>query len=164
MARIFIAIRFNDDFKQNLVKIQNALRERGVQGNYCSYGNLHMTLAFIGESYDLPAIRNAVSEVKFEQFEMTLGNLGSFPTKAGVIWCGVEECTSLMFLARLLRNRLTANGVSFSETEFYPHISLAQHPSAIITDIEVPDASIRVEKIHVMKSERIGGELIYSEI
>ncbi len=164
MARIFIAIRFDDDFKQKLVKIQNALRERGVQGNYCSYGNLHMTLAFIGESYDLPAIRNAVSEVKFEPFEMTLGNLGSFPTKAGVIWCGVEECTSLMFLARLLRNRLMANGVSFSETEFYPHISLVQHPSAIITDIEVPDASIRVEKIHVMKSERIDGELIYSEI
>lgn len=164
MARIFIAIRFDDDFKQKLVKIQNALRERGVQGNYCSYGNLHMTLAFIGESYDLPAIRNAVSEVKFESFEMTLGNLGSFPTKAGVIWCGVEECTSLMFLARLLRNRLTANGVSFSETEFYPHISLVQHPSAIITDIEVPDAGIRVEKIHVMKSERIDGELIYSEI
>lgn len=164
MARIFIAIRFDDDFKQDLVKIQNALRERGVQGNYCSYGNLHMTLAFIGESYDLPAIRNAVDEVEFEPFELSLCNLGSFPTKAGVIWCGVEECTSLISLARLLRNRLTVNGVSFSETKFYPHISLVRHPSAIITDIEIPDASIRVEKIHVMKSERIDGELIYSEI
>lgn len=164
MARIFIAIRFNDEFKQKLVKIQNALKEQGVQGNYCLYGNLHMTLAFIGESYDLPAIRKAVDEVEFEPFELSLCNLGSFPTKAGVIWCGVEECTSLISLASLLRNRLTVNGVSFRDTEFYPHISLVQHPSTIITDIEIPDASIRVEKIRVMKSERIDGELIYSEI
>ena len=49
MARIFIAIRFDDEFKQELVGLQNALKNRGVEGNYCPYGNLHMTLAFIGE-------------------------------------------------------------------------------------------------------------------
>ena len=57
MARIFIAIRFNDEFKEKLVEIQDSLQSRGVIGNYCSYGNLHMTLAFIGERYDLPAGR-----------------------------------------------------------------------------------------------------------
>lgn len=164
MARIFIAIRFNDEFKERLVEIQDSLKSRGVEGNYCSYGNLHMTLAFIGESYDLPAIRKAVSEVTFEPFELTLGRLGTFPTKAGVIWCGVKDGTHATALANHLRERLTANGVSFSGLAFVPHISLVQHPSAIITDIAVPEATIRVEKIHVMKSERIDGELIYSEI
>ena len=52
---IFIAIRFNDEFKRILVEIQDSLKSRGVTGNYCSYDNLHMTLAFIGEHYDLPA-------------------------------------------------------------------------------------------------------------
>ncbi len=52
---IFIAIRFNDEFKRKLVEIQDSLKSRGVTGNYCSYDNLHMTLAFIGEHYDLPA-------------------------------------------------------------------------------------------------------------
>lgn len=164
MARIFIAIRFNDEFKRELVEIQDSLKTRGVQGNYCSYGNLHMTLAFIGEHYDLPAIRKAVNEVEFEPFELSLGTLGTFPTKAGVIWCGVKDKESATSLANQLRERLTANGVSFSGLAFVPHISLVQHPSVIVTDITIPDATIRVEKIFVMKSERIDGELIYSEI
>ena len=71
MARIFIAIRFDDEFKQELVGLQNALKNRGVEGNYCPYGNLHMTLAFIGEKYDLPEIRKAVYEVAFEPFTIT---------------------------------------------------------------------------------------------
>ena len=159
MARIFIAIRFNDEFKRKLVEIQDSLKLRGVTGNYCSYGNLHMTLAFIGENYDLPAIRKAVHEVKFEPFEISLGKLGTFPTKAGVIWCGVKDGTSATSLANQLRERLTANGVPFSGLAFVPHISLVQHPSSILTDIEVPDATIRVEEIFVMKSERINGQL-----
>ena len=164
MARIFIAIRFNDEFKEKLVVIQDSLKSRGVTGNYCSYGNLHMTLAFIGEQYDLLTIRKAVSEVEFEPFELSLGSLGTFPTKAGVIWCGVKDGTSATSLANQLRERLSANGVSFITLGFVPHISLVQHPSEIITDIEVPDATIRVEKVFVMKSERINGELIYSEV
>lgn len=88
MARIFIAIGFNDAFKQALVGVQNALKAKGVKGNYCSYRNLHLTLAFIGERYNLPEICKAVSEVAFRPFTLTLSTLGTFPTKAGVIWCG----------------------------------------------------------------------------
>lgn len=164
MARIFIAIRFDEGFKQGLVSLQDALKAKGVQGNYCPYGNLHMTLAFIGESYDLAAIRKAVSEVEIKPFELTLGKLGSFPTKAGVIWCGLKDKTPIIELAKRLRVRLKDNGVSYKDDVFFPHISLVQHPSEIVTDIEVPETSMRVEKIFIMKSERMDGELTYSEI
>lgn len=164
MPRIFIAIRFNDEFKQKLVDIQDTLKTRGVSGNYCSWGNLHMTLAFIGETYDLPAIRDAVSEVTFESFELTLDRLGSFPTKAGVIWCGVKESEPITTIANCLRERLKEHGVHYSGQRFVPHISLVQHPSSIVTDVDIPKVSVRVEKIYIMKSERINGELIYSEI
>ncbi|MDO4196981.1 MAG: RNA 2',3'-cyclic phosphodiesterase [Prevotellaceae bacterium] len=137
MARIFIAIRFNEGFKMGLVALQDALKARGVQGNYCPYGNLHMTLAFIGESYDLDAIRKAVSEVSVDPFELSLDKLGSFPTKTGVIWCGVKDNAPIIDLARQLRDRLKANGVSFKDDVFFPHISLVQHPSEIVTkDVE----------------------------
>ena len=65
MARMFIAICFNDEVKKTLVDIQNTLKAKGVMGNYCPYGNLHMTLAFIGENYNLPKICNAVGEVEY---------------------------------------------------------------------------------------------------
>lgn len=71
MARIFIAIRFDDEVKKALVSLQDTLKAKGVKGNYCPYRNLHMTLAFIGENYDLPEISKAVSEVEFEPFTMT---------------------------------------------------------------------------------------------
>lgn len=164
MARIFIAIRFNEEFKKALNAIQDSLKGQGVQGNFCPYGNLHMTLAFIGESYDFDAIRKAVSEVAFEPFCLTLDKLGSFPTKAGVIWCGLKDNTPVIELARQLRKRLKANGVSYKEGAFFPHISLVQHPSEIVTDIEIPETTMRVEKFFIMKSERIDGELTYSEI
>lgn len=164
MARIFIAIRFDDEFKKVLVAIQDSLMERGVQGNYCPYGNLHMTLAFIGESYDLTATRKALSEVSFKPFDLTLDKLGSFPTKEGVIWCGLKDNAPVVELASQLRERFSANGVSYKEGVFFPHISLVQHPSEIVTDIMIPETSMRVEKIFIMKSERIDGKLIYSEI
>ena len=164
MARIFIAIRFDGGFKQELVSLQDALKTRGVLGNYCPYGNLHMTLAFIGENYDLTAIRKAVSEVQFEPFELTLDGLGSFPTKAGVIWCGLKDNAPVVELAKQLRERLAANRVSYKVGVFFPHISLVQHPSEIVTDIEIPKTSMRVTQIFIMKSERVDGELIYSEI
>lgn len=164
MARIFIAIRFTDDFKQTLVSVQESLKARGIDGKYCSYGNMHMTLAFIGEQYDLPRIRKAVSEVELEPLELSLGRLGSFPTKAGVIWCGLRNNEAVIELAKRLRQRLRANDVSFKEDDFFPHISLVQHPSAIINDIAVPEAMMQVERIYIMKSERIDGELIYKEI
>lgn len=57
MARIFIAIRFDDEVKKTLVGLQDTLKAKGIRGNYCPSRNLHMTLAFIGESYDMPEIR-----------------------------------------------------------------------------------------------------------
>ena len=163
MARIFIAIRFNEEFKQTLVGLQEALKNKSVEGNYCPYGNLHMTLAFIGEDYDLTEIHRAISEVEFAPFTITLDKLGMFPTKAGVIWCGIKEQTEITALADKIRERLTAHDISFNTKMFVPHISLVQHPSLVVTDIEVPKVTIRIERIFVLKSERIDGKLIYSE-
>ncbi len=164
MARLFLAIRFNDKVKRTLVDIQNALKAKGVTGNFCSDGNLHMTLAFIGENDDLPTIRKTVSEVTFKPFSMTLDRLGTFPTKAGVIWCGVKEREPVTTLSLQLRERLAAHGIPFSPVAFYPHISLVQHPSQRVTDMKIPEATITVERVFLMKSERIHGELIYAEI
>ncbi len=163
--RIFIAIRFTENFKSALVDAQRELMARGVTGNYCPYGNLHLTLAFIGETFDLPKIRNAVKEVSFSPFNISLNSLGTFQTKNGtVIWAGINDCPAVSDLASQLRERLIANGVRFKSTDFYPHISLIRKPSMVVTDIDVPHVSMCVDRIHIMKSERIDGELIYSEI
>ncbi|MCF0194794.1 MAG: RNA 2',3'-cyclic phosphodiesterase [Bacteroidaceae bacterium] len=164
MPRIFTAIRFDDGFKSGLVALQDALRKRGVCGDFCPYGNLHMTLSFNCENLHLlPEIRQAVSEVEFEPFMVTLDHLGTFAPKNCVIWAGIKEREAVTAIASRLRERLDAYGVPYSTLPFYPHISLVKRPSTIVTDIHIPPATARVEQIHVMRSERIGGELVYSE-
>ena len=62
-------------------------------------------------------------------------------------------------------NLCAAHGIPFASTPFYPHISLLRHPTSLrFTDIKVPATPITVERISVMKSERIEGELVYSEL
>lgn len=165
MPRVFIALRFSDEFKQTLVALQNALKERGVQGEYCPCSNLHMTLAFCKENLHLlPQIRKAVREVLFAPFTITLDKLGLFPTRDGVIWAGIKESEPASSIAKRLRERLDANGVPYASTPFYPHISLLKRPSRVVTDIEVPPATCHVQRLCIMKSERMGEELLYSEI
>ena len=65
-------------------------------------------------------------------------------------------------LAHQLRERLSAHGVLYSKTAVFPHISLVQHPTSIVTDVDVAKMSIMVDKICVMKSERVEDELVYS--
>lgn len=165
MPRIFLAIRFTEEFKDSLVEAQQEMKKRGVEGNYCPYGNLHLTLAFIGESFDLPAIRKTVGEVSFAPFYITLGLLGTFQTKNGiVVWAGIKDCPAVFDLASQLREKLIANGVKFKSTEFYPHISLIRNPSLVCSDIPLRTVSMCVDRVYVMKSERVDGELVYSEI
>lgn len=165
MSRIFVAIRFPEEFKSALIDVQQEMIARGVEGNYCPYGNLHMTLAFIGETFDLPSIRKAVDEVSFSPFNIILNTLGTFQTKNGaVVWAGIKDCPAVFDLASQLREKLIANGVRFKPTEFYPHISLVRKPSSVLTDISIKPVSMLVERVYVMKSERVEGELLYSEV
>ena len=80
MARIFTAIKLSDDFKQSLGELQNELRNRGVGGYYAQYQNLHLTLTFIGNILEeqLVSVQKAVSEVKFEPFEICTAHMGFF--------------------------------------------------------------------------------------
>lgn len=163
--KIFVAIQFEDTFKSALKEAQEALKECGVRGNWCSDNNLHMTMVYIGETDEVELIQKAVDEVKFEPFEMELGKLGTFVTKYGrVIWCGVREERPLNKIAKVLRERLDAHGIRYKGTKFKPHISLLKEANMEETDIEVERASMIVEKMVVMKSEKINGEYVYSPI
>ena len=48
--RQFIALTFNSSFKEELVHIIDSLKEEGIKGKYYDPDNLHMTLAFFGET------------------------------------------------------------------------------------------------------------------
>ncbi|MCQ2374818.1 MAG: RNA 2',3'-cyclic phosphodiesterase [Salinivirgaceae bacterium] len=162
--RIFIAVRFTPEFCDALQETQQRLQQRGVRGTYCSRQNLHLTLAFVGETTQIDAIRAAVSRIQFTPFDIATSKLGVFGNSSKVIWAGIEGEQLVESIANQLRAELEANGVKFDSRPFKAHVSLLRQPSLLITNVEVPRATMTVTHISIMKSERINGQLIYTEI
>lgn len=162
--RVFIAIRFTQAFKEPIFEAQDALRDNGVRGNFTLPENLHITLAFIGETDRVDDIKAAVKEVVFEPFEIKTGRLGCFNGRSKVIWLGIDGEKKLKAITAELRKNLDIRGIDYAEGRFQPHITLVRQPSDMPLDIDIESANMTVKEISVMKSERISGRLVYTAL
>lgn len=162
--RIFIAIRFTEAFKSSILDAQDGLREYGVRGNYTQPENLHLTLAFIGETERVEEIKAAVDAVKFEPFVIRTGRLGCFNGRSRVLWLGIEGEDKVKTIAQQLRRNLDKCGIDYAKGRFSPHITLVRQPSEMPLDVEVESESMTVSEISVMNSERINGRLVYTAL
>lgn len=162
--RIFIAIRFTEAFKSSILDAQDGLREYGVRGNYTQPENLHLTLAFIGETERVAEIKAAVDAVKFEPFVIRTGKLGCFNGRSRVLWLGIEGEDKVKTIAQQLRLNLDKCGIDYAKGKFSPHITLVRQPSEMPLDVEVESESMTVSEISVMNSERINGRLVYTAL
>lgn len=162
--RVFIAIRFSQAFKEPIFEAQDALRDNGVRGNFTLPENLHLTLAFIGETDRVEDIKAAVKEVAFEPFEIKTGRLGCFNGRSKVIWLGIDGEKKLKAITAELRKNLDIRGIDYAKGRFQPHITLVRQPSDMPLDIDIESANMTVKEISVMKSERISGRLVYTAL
>ena len=162
--RIFIAIRFTEAFKSSILDAQDGLKEYGVKGNYTQPENLHLTLAFIGETERVEEIQAAVDAVKFEPFVIRTGKMGCFNGRSRVVWLGIEGEDRVKAIAQQLRRNIDQRGIDYAKGKFSPHITLVRQPSEMPLDIDVESESMTVSKIYVMKSERINGRLVYTAL
>ncbi len=162
--RVFIAIRFTQAFKEPIFEAQDALRDNGVRGNFTLPENLHLTLAFIGETDRVDDIKAAVKDVVFEPFEIKTGRLGCFNGRSKVIWLGIDGEKKLKAITAELRKNLDIRGIDYAKGRFQPHITLVRQPSDMPLDIDIESANMTVKEISVMKSERISGRLVYTAL
>ena len=162
--RVFIASRFTQAFKEPIFEAQDALRDNGVRGNFTLPENLHLTLAFIGETDRVDDIKAAVKEVVFEPFEIKTGRLGCFNGRSKVIWLGIDGEKKLKAITAELRKNLDIRGIDYAKGRFQPHITLVRQPSDMPLDIDIESANMTVKEISVMKSERISGRLVYTAL
>ena len=78
--RIFIALQFEESFRQALLDVQSTLKNCGIKGNYTKPENLHLTMAFIGEYGNPQNILDALGDIEFAPFELFLNGIGRFKT------------------------------------------------------------------------------------
>jgi len=162
--RLFVALLVSQEMKSALLRTQAALRRQGAEGNFSREENFHLTLAFLGETED-PAGAEAAMEQACRgsgPFRLTLRGGGSFGDSW---WAGVDAPPALGELAGRLAGALRDRGFAVPRREFLPHITLIrQVRSPLPLRPETEAASMTVRRVSLMRSERIGGRLIYTEI
>ena len=159
--RLFIAINLSDEMKNALLDLQNALYDRGVRGRYTTEENLHLTLAFIGEYPDAEPVLDAMSEVSFKPFELTLDGMGRFED---LWWAGMKESVPLTAVVRRIRRALAEHEIPFDKKRFSPHITLIRKANGEMLGAHPKPAAMTVETISLMRSDRGRNGMIYAEL
>ena len=170
--RIFIAVNFSNEVKERLLEVQDQLRSQSLSGNFTRLENLHLTLAFLGETPEekLPSLFRIIKEVRVFPFEVSFNHTGCFThSRKELWWIGAgKNDPGLQFLRDIhgqLLGRLLAAHFSVDERPFNPHITLGReikHSQQIILDC--PEITVRVDHISLMKSEHVRGVLTYTEL
>ena len=185
MMRLFIAICLTDEIKDSLCETIAGLRGVARRGRYTHRENLHLTLVFIGETGRVDDILDVMEEVLESSFTepipLALTVPGAFRGKGGDLhWVGVGNTPELKRLAKSLAAGLAAEGFPIEKRRFTPHITIAREvtvlPPAISggdglssapnpqAAIPVRPASMMVDHISLMRSDRMDGRLVYTEI
>jgi len=168
--RLFIAICLNDSVKDALSETAADLRDAAKRGHYTRRENMHLTLVFIGESNrvdDIIGIMEEAAEEAFtEPLRIALADAGVFRGKGGDLhWVGVENTPALKNLVRALSERLRADGFEIEKRRFTPHVTIAREVLILAgADITVRPAVMMADHISLMRSDRVGGQLVYTEI
>jgi len=170
--RLFIAVNFSDEIKNAILKVQGHLRSQSARGNFTRPENLHLTLAFLGETPEgnLDCLYTIIEGIKSPSFSIRFNRTGCFThSRKELWWMGAEGSSpglsSLKSIHdKLIRDLLDA-GFSVDERPFNAHITLARevkHFNPITLDC--PEIILNVNRVSLMKSEHIGGLLTYTEL
>ena len=91
------------------------MKKLGVKGSYVPTANLHLTLAFIGETKEVEAAKAAVAGISIKPFRLTLSELGTF---GDLLYVGVKGNQGLTGAARAVREALDAAGLPYDDKKF----------------------------------------------
>lgn len=160
--RLFVAILFSPQVREVLLGAIDSLRAQAVSGSFTRPENLHLTLAFIGESEDPEAAAKAVDAAAGPPFFLAVRGFGHF---GDLWWVGIEKNPALTGLAESLQESLRRHGFHVDKRPFRPHITLARRvePRGDV-QLSIPRTGMTVGRVCLMKSERIRGILTYTEI
>jgi len=163
--RLFVAIHFNDNTRSRLLDLRDELRSRSKSGNFSLPENLHLTLAFIGEvsPKKVDKIETILETVTFSPFEAAIDRIGTF--SRGTLWyAGLHGSKPLMLLQREIAYKLALYGFEMDRRKYSPHVTLGREVMTEAAPWKIEPFGETVTAIDLMKSERIGGTLIYTAI
>ena len=94
-------------------------------------------------------------------FSLTVGGLGRFED---LWWAGVRHNRQLETLALGVQTALRQEGFSIERRPWRPHITLVRRWRGPEPRLTVPDTAMQAERVSLMRSERVEGKLVYTEV
>lgn len=166
--RLFTALNPSENDKDIIEKYIIRLRQAGAVGNFSRRENLHITLAFLGETDRLGEAAEAMENTVTEPFVYRLSALGRFKGygKGDTVFLGVEDDSVMKKLASSLSDKLREKGFKLESRSFKAHLTIGREIYGYekIRDISIPGLVISAGEMSLMKSERIRGRLTYTPV
>ncbi len=168
--RLFLAVAITDEVRHALAAhLTDALAGKPVPGRPVPPPNWHITLRFLGYTYDEERDRlfNALDEADFGTgFTLGFGGLGAFPrpARATVLWLGIERGSAeVEALGAVAEEAAVAAGWMMEERPFHPHLTLSRiRPHQDVTPVidRVPPLrmAMAVDQVVVYRSHLGGGK------
>ena len=171
MPRLFVALNFQKDICDSLYASALTLKKYSRYINLSRKENLHLTLAFIGESQNIKAAQDALKNITATPFDLVLQGYGEFSTRDGSIcFAKTQKNPKLENLALEVRGFLLEKGFEIDTKPFRSHITLGRQfiPSEEfnrdIMESLLTRKTVTINSVSLMRSDRINGKLTYTEI
>ncbi len=165
--KLFISINFDEPSKEMLYEHMKLLFEKCESGCFTKKDNIHLTLAYIGETTQIGAVVEIMDAIDSKAFEITLADGGAFKRSGGdIYWLAVEKSPELVRLQKLLYRNLFRKGVIKEKNEFKPHLTVSR--DTVADKGAIPEVSfspvIPVRRISLMKCECTREGSVYTEV
>jgi 2'-5' RNA ligase len=170
--RIFIGIPVGSRAQKSIERALKPLQMHSRNLRWVPAGNLHMTLAFLGDisAGELEAVKTgfAGAYATNRQLKFQLSALGRFPNSRGHIIAltgAVNE--PLLALAMATRDMLSRCGLDFERKKFRPHITLARvrNPRHPVVNIDQQvNIDMDIKRVVLYRSTLTGSGSIHTPL
>lgn len=158
---LFVAIPLSEDMKKTVTGTMHDLKQKGVRGNYVPARNLHLTLAFLGETDSPGAVKEALSALSFRPFRLSFSDMGTF---GDLLWVGVKGNQGLSAAAKAVREALDQAGIGYDRKKFSPHVTIVRRAAGNWKQVPAPKGDMTVTHLSLMKTTFQDGKPVYSEV
>jgi 2'-5' RNA ligase len=125
--RCFIALELDREIINYLDDLDLQIKKKNLfTGSFTDPENLHLTLKFLGEIKEskVEEVKKKLHEIKFQEFEASLGELGTFINMYNsILWIKLQG-KEVWALQKLIDEKL--KGLFEPEARFMSHITLAR--------------------------------------
>jgi len=180
MTRLFLAIDFPKETKEELESLIGRLSLKYPQVRWEKRERIHLTLKFLGgvEEERIREILEGIKKVTagIKPFWLQPEKLGYFLRQSLIVWLGVKVQKGLTQIADNLENEMAKLGFSKEKRAFSPHITIGrakrvaprkkwQRIAQEIKNFPTPSFSkFKVKEIILMKSQLTPKGSIYSVV